>query len=328
MPWVPKEPGEVPTLGYQVGDWIEANCVVPDQEHMGEPYTLTDEMWAFLAHHYRLKESARAGQHGPAFFYRRSMLVRPQKWGKGPFTAAIICAEAMGPTIFDGWDADGDPVGRPQPSPKIQVTASAEDQVKNVYGALLPMIQLGPLADDIPDAGVTRINLPSGGYIDPVSSKARTRLGAPITFALQDETGMWTRENGGQDLADTQTRGLAGMKGRSIQTTNAWDPAEQSVAQTTFESKAADIYRDYVQTPTSLSYANKAERRKIHRLAYGDSWWVDLDYIEATALELMERDPAQAERFFGNRIVVGRGSWLPDGALEEAWNRALASRAA
>ena len=328
MPWVPKEPGEVPTLGYHVGDWIEANCVVPDQEHMGEPYTLTDEMWAFLAHHYRLKENARPGQHGPAFFYRRSMLVRPQKWGKGPFTAAIICAEAMGPTIFDGWDADGDPVGRPQPSPKIQVTASAEDQVKNVYGALLPMIQLGPLADDIPDAGVTRINLPSGGYIDPVSSKARTRLGAPITFALQDETGMWTKENGGQDLADTQTRGLAGMKGRSIQTTNAWDPAEQSVAQTTFESKATDIYRDYVQTPASLSYANKAERRKIHRLAYGDSWWVDLDYIEAAALELMERDPAQAERFFGNRIVVGRGSWLPDGALEEAWGRALASRAA
>lgn len=325
MPWVAKEPGEVPTLGYQVGDWIEAHCVIPDQEHMGEPYRLTGEMWDFLAHHYRLKESARAGQRGPAFHYRRSILVRPQKWGKGPFTAAIICAEAMGPTAFAGWDADGDPVGMPQPSPKIQVTASAEDQVKNVYGALLPMIQLGPLADEIPDAGVTRINLPSGGYIDPVSSKARTRLGAPITFALQDETGMWTKENGGQDLADTQMRGLAGMKGRSIQTTNAWDPAEQSVAQTTYESRAADIFRDYPQTPRSLSYGNKAERRKIHKLAYGDSWWVDLDFIEATALELLERNPAQAERFFGNRIVVGAGSWLPDGVLEEAWRRALAS---
>ena len=102
MPWVPKEPGEVPTLGWQVGDWIEANCVVPDQEHMGEPYRLTDEMWTFLAHHYRLKESARPGQHGPAFHYRRSLLVRPQKWGKGPFTAAIICAEAMGSCLSFG----------------------------------------------------------------------------------------------------------------------------------------------------------------------------------------------------------------------------------
>ena len=325
MPWKPSEPGEVPTLGWQVGEWIEEHCVIPDQEHMGEPYKLTDEMWDFLARHYQLKPDAREGQAGPAFVHRRSLLVRPQKWGKGPLTAAIICAEAIGPVVFGGWDADGQPVGMPHMSSKIQVTASAEDQVKNVYGALLPMIQMGPLANVIPDSGVTRINLPGAGYIDPVSSKARTRLGAPITFALQDETGMWTAENGGQDLADTQMRGLAGMKGRSIQTTNAWNPAEMSVAQVTYESKAKDILKDYRQPPSNLSYANKAERRKIHKIAYGDSWWVDLDYIEATAAELMERDPAQAERFFGNRIVAGAGAWLPTGLWEDRWRDALAS---
>lgn len=326
MPWKPDEPGEVPTLGFQVGEWIEANCVVPDQEHAGEPYRLTEEMWTFLAWHYRLKPDAREGQKAQAFHYRRSILVRPQKWGKGPLTAAIICAEAVGPSMFAGWDADGKPVAKPRATPRIQVTASTEDQTGNVYKHLLPMIQMGPLADVIHDAGVTRINLPEGGDIEPVTSKARSRLGAPITFALQDETGTWTKENGGLDLADTQRRGLAGMGGRSIETTNAWDPSEQSVAQRGFESKAADIYRDFPQSPASWSYANKAERRRIHRFAYGNSWWVDLDDIEGMAAELMEYDPTQAERFFGNRIVAGRGAWLPPGLWERAYERALAAR--
>ena len=322
MPWKPDEPGEVPTLGYQVGEWIEENCVIPDGEHGGSPFLLTDEQWTFLAHHYRLNPDAHEGQLATAFHYRRSMLVRPQKWGKGPLTAAIVCAEAVGPSAFAGWDAAGKPVSKIRATPRIQITASSEDQTGNVYGHLLPMIQRGPLAELIPDAGVTRTNLPWGGHIEPVTSKARSRLGAPITFAIQDETGTWTTENGGQSLADVQRRGLAGMSGRSIETTNAWDPAEQSVAQRGFESRARDIYRDFPLSPASWSYTNKAERRRIHKFAYGGSWWVDLDAIEADAAELLERDPAQAERFYGNRIVVGSGAWLKDGLLDEAWERA------
>jgi len=31
MPWRgPREAGEYPTLGYLVGEWIEANLVIPD----------------------------------------------------------------------------------------------------------------------------------------------------------------------------------------------------------------------------------------------------------------------------------------------------------
>ncbi len=328
MPWRgPKYPGDFPTLGWVVGRWIEEHCVIPDREYGGQPYLLTDEMHTFLAHHYRLHPDAQAGRGAPAFRYRRSLLVRPQKWGKGPLTAAMICAEAVGPVRFDGWDADGKPVGCEVVTPRIQVTASSEDQTANVYGHLLPMIQRGPLADMIPDAGVTRTNLPGGGWVEPVTSKARSRLGQPISFAVQDETGTWTKSNSGQLLADTQRRGLAGMGGRSVETSNAWDPAERSVAQVGFEASAEDIYRDYNPAPTSWSYRNKAERRKIHRHVYGDSWWVDLDAIEAEAAELLERDPAQAERFFGNRVVYGLGTWLPEGLWEKAFASALAPAA-
>lgn len=321
MPWRgPESPGEVPSLGALVGEWIEEYCVIPDGDHVGQPYRLTEEMWTFLLHHYRLRESADQDRPSSAWFYRRSQLVRPQKWGKGPFSAALICAEAVGPVVFAGWDAAGEPVGRQWPTPLIQVTAASEDQTANVYAALTPMIEESPeLSLLVPDTGETRINLPGGGRIEPVTSQARSRLGQRVTFVVQDETGTWTRSNGGQNLADTQRRGLAGMGGRAVETTNAWDPAENSVAQQSYESSAKDIYRDFRSAPVGLSYGNKAERRRIHRHVYGDSWWIDLDRIEAEAAELIERDPAQAERFFGNRIVQGLGAWLPD----ELWSSAV-----
>lgn len=310
MPWRGESyPGEFPSLGWLVGEWIEEHCVIPDQDHAGDPFKLTDEMWTFLVHHYRLRRGARPGKPSAAWQYRESLLVRPQKWGKGPFSAAIVCAESVGPVLFDGWDADGEPVGRPWATPHIQITASTDDQAANVYRALQPMIELGPLADVIPDTGLTRINLPGGGLIEPVTSKARSRLGARITFALQDETGTWT-SSGLVDLADTQRRGLAGMGGRSIGTTNAWDPAERSVAQQVAEAGLRDVHVDHRQPPAGLSYTDKRDRRKIHRHVYGDSWWVDLDYIEGLAAQLLKRDPRQPERFFGNRIVAGSRAWL------------------
>lgn len=314
----------MPTLGYLVGEWIENWCVIPDGDHQGQPLLLTDEMWSFLAHHYRVHEEADPERPASAFYYRRSQLVRPQKWGKGPFSAGIICAEAVGPVVFDGWDAAGEPVGRPWPTPLVQITAASEDQTDNVYRALVPMIQEGPLADVVPDTGTTRINLPGGGRIDPVTAAGRSRLGQRVTFVVQDETGTWTKANGGQNLADTQRRGLAGMGGRALETTNAWDPAENSVAQQTYDAQPADVYRDHRLPPATLSYGNKVDRHKIHKIVYGDSAvgdkdprhpirpWVDIDRIDAEAAELAVRDLQQAERFFGNRIVQGIGAWLPD----------------
>jgi hypothetical protein len=329
MPWRgPEFEGEAPSLGGLVGDWIEENCVIPDGDHKAKPYLLTEEMWAFILNYYRLHPDADPERPASAWTYRRGQLVRPQKWGKSPFTAALICAEAVGPTVFGGWDAAGEPVGRPWSTPLIQVTASSEDQTDNVYRALVPMIEYGPLADVIPDTGETRINLPGEGRIDPVTSKARSRLGQRVTFVVQDETGTWTKENGGQSLARVQNRGLAGMGARGVEITNAWDPAEASVAQATFEARVTDIYRDFRTAPAHLSYRNKVERRRIHKHVYGDSWWVDLDRIEAEAAEILETDPANVERFFGNRIVAGSDAWLPTDLWEKAYAAALVAEPA
>ena len=321
-------------------DWITAHCVVPDGFERGKPFELYDYQFEFLSNFYLVRGNVEFDPAspvlGPAFVYRRGLLAAPQKIGKGPLIAAQICLEAVGPALFAGWANGGEvydcrehgcrcgwvyeyeagePMGMAWPTPLIQITAVSEEQTDNIYGALRPMIEYGPLNDVIPKTGEEFIRLPGGGRIDTVTSSAQSRLGQRVTFVPQDEVGLWTASNGMSRVADTQYRGLAGMGGRAALTTNAWNPAEQSVAQTQYESKAADIYRQFKQPPSNLSYKNKVERRKIHQTVYGEALkqfggHVDLDSIEAEAYDLLERDAAQAERFFGNRIVASSDAWL------------------
>jgi hypothetical protein len=304
------------TLGPVVADWIERNCVIPDGEHMGEQFTLTPEMRRFVDNFYAVDLDTKR-----FVFSRGGQLIRPQKWGKGPFSAALICAEAAGP-VLPLWDGDDLVGGRAWETPWIQVTAVSEDQTDNVFRALLPMIQLSEkLNMEISDTGLTRVNLPGGGYIEPVTASARSRLGQRITFVVQDETHSWVQTNGGLQLADNQRRNLAGMSGRFLETTNAFDPVEGSVAQRTFESKAPGTLFDDAEPPSG-SVRNKRERRKVLQHVYGGSWWVDLDRIDQEIEALLEHDPAQAERFFLNRKLASEGAAFDI----EAWKNAAARR--
>jgi len=328
---VPNEPLSV------VPEWIEAHCVIPDGDNRGTPFRLGDDQLAFVGNHYMVTPTALVGQRAEAFVFRRSQLVRAQKWGKSPLVAAFVCAEGVGPVLFDGFALGGEthdcrefgcgcgwvyeyepgePMGRPWATPLIQITATSEDQTDNTYGALRPMIELGPLSELIPHTGEEFIRLPGGGRIDVVTSKANSRLGQRVTFAPQDETGLWVKANGGHKLANTQRRGLAGMGGRAIETTNAWDPAQDSVAQRTFEAAAADINKDFKTPPANLSFGNKRDRHKIFLFNYAAAPWVSVAAIEAEASEMIQKDRAEAERFFGNRVVAGSGAWLDAGVWD------------
>lgn len=327
---------DFPTL-WIVPDWIEAHCPIPDGFRQGEDLELYPwQLWCTV-NHYRVRPGARVGQLAPAFHYRRSQIVAPQKTGKGPWSATITLAEAAGPVVFNGWARGdefyrcsdhgcgcgwwysyepGEPMGVPWPTPLIQLVATAEDQVDNVYRPLRNMVKLGPLSEFM-RVGEEFTRVGDSGRIDTVTSSAMSRLGNPITFANQDETGLWTTANKLRRVAETQRRGLAGMGGRSMETTNGWDPSENSVAQTTHESKSRDIFKYHPEAPKTLSYANKRDRRKIHAVVYAGSVHVDLDAIEAEAAEIMEKDPAQAERFFGNRCVAGSAAWLDPAKWEQ-----------
>lgn len=321
-------------------DWVEEHCIVPDGFDRGQRFRLVDWQFDCLLNFYRVKPTARVGQLAPAFVYRRSQIVLPQKAGKAPYTAAHICLEGVGPALFAGWAVGGEvwdcrdygcgcgwvyeyepgePMGMPWPTPLIQITATSEEQTDNVYDALRPMIDGGPLTTLIPKTGEEFIRLPNKGRIDVVTSNARSRLGQRVTFVPQDETGIWTPQTGMVKVAETQRRGLSGMGGRAEETTNAWDPAEGSVAQRTAEALAQDIFRYHPLPPEHLDYRKKRDREKIHRAVYVGCTWVDLDAIGAEADELAETDPGQAERFYGNRAVAGQ-----DRAFDIDQYRALA----
>lgn len=323
---------DFPTL-WIVADWIEAHCVLPDVDGRVTRYEMYDwQLWCTV-NHYRVKPAAMAGQLATAFHYRRSQIVGPQKCGKGPWGACIVCAEAAGPVRFDGfaragdiyecrdfgcscgWEYEyqpGEPMGIPWGKPLIQISATTQDQVdKTIYAPLQWMIRRGPLIEQM-RVGEDRIRLQNDGEIELVTSSADSKLGIPATFALQDESGLYTASNGLQKFARTQRRNAAGIGGRTMEMTNAWDPAAQSVAQQTFESPSEDVFRFYRQPPKAWSFKNKVERRKILEYVYRGSLHVDLDGIEAEALELMELDVAEAERFFGNGLVQGAGAWMPD----------------
>lgn len=326
---------DFPTL-WIVPDWIEEHCPIPDGFRAGESLELYPwQLWCTV-NHYRVKPGVEPyrsdGERrlATAFRYRRSQVVAPQKTGKGPWSATIVLAEAAGPVVFDGWARGGEvyrcsdhgcgcgwwyqyepgePMGVPWPTPLIQLMATSESQVDNVYRPLQQMVKRGPLREQM-RVGEEFTRVGDDGKIETVTSSALSRLGNPIIFAMQDESGLYTAANKLRKAAETQRRGAAGMGGRSMETTNGWDPSENSVAQTTSESKARDIFRYHPQAPKTLSYGSKRDRRRIHAVVYAGSSHVDLDAIEAEAAEIMEKDPAQAERFFGNRCVSGSATWL------------------
>jgi hypothetical protein len=321
-----------------VPSWIQRHCVVPDGFQRGRPFRLYDYQARYIVNFYLVRGTAEwnpdSPMLAPAFVYRRGLLVGPQKIGKDPLGAAHICVEGVGPALFAGWAGTdegyvcrdhgcrcgweypydpGEPMGMSWPTPLIQITAFSQEATDNTYDSLRPMIELGPLGDLIPKTGEDFIRLPGGGRIDTVTSSAQSRLGQRITFAKQGEVGIWTIQNKMARVADVQYRGVSGMGGRVSMDSNAWDPAEKSVAQMQYESSATDIYRQFVQPPKTLSYTDRRDRHKIHRLVYDadvlteNGGHLPIDSIDNEAADLVERDPAQAMRFYGNILVAGAG---------------------
>lgn len=323
------------TLGFLATDWIEAHCRVPGGVFDGEPLTFNGWQLFCTVNHYRVKPNAVADPHRlvDAFHYRRSVVVGPQKCGKSPWGAGMVLLEAVGPSLFAGFAGDGDvyqcsdhgcgcgwsyeyqpgeAMGVPRRKSLLGLLAFAESQTQNVYEPLQTMIHSGPLAEFV-KVREGFIRLPNRGMILPMSSAAKSKLGKPLTGALGDESGLYTKSNKVLDTWQTIRRGVAGMQGRTIELTNPWDPMENSAAQQAFESRRPDIFVYYRKPPAALDYKKKRDRSKIHAYVYADSPWVDPKVIDAEASELVETDPTQAERFFGNRLVQGLGAFITDG---------------
>lgn len=343
---------DFPTLGHLLDAWYARHCVIPDGWDRGLPFEQSRWQFWCTAKHYQVRETASLGDGGrpigaQAFVHRKSLVVGPQKSGKGPWSGAVTAGEGVGPSQFAGWAKPGDvylcrdngcpcgweyayepgdPMGRRHPSPLIQLSALNEDQVDNVYGPLSEMVanpMLAPLLQV--REGFIRVLGSSMSEkrdrIDVTTSKARSKLGNPISFAMQDEYGLWNEPNGMLAFSDTQDRGAAGMNGRTLATTNAYDPAENSAAQMMVEADDHDVFVYWDKPPSNLRFDVPDERREIIEYVYRDSPWVSTDTILAQAASTAKRDPGQAERFFGNREVRGKHRWFTDDRMIDFGNK-------
>jgi hypothetical protein len=108
------------SLGWQLADWIEAYCCHGPGDIQGEPIELDDEWLRFLVHAYRIDpETGRR-------IYDEGVLSRPKGRAKSELAGFVGIAEAFGPVRFDGWDADGQPVGR-----RLRLHCSSASPPKN-----------------------------------------------------------------------------------------------------------------------------------------------------------------------------------------------------
>lgn len=319
MPWKPEFENEFPTLGWSVIEWMTEMLAQPDSAEY-KPLVLTNEQARFVLNWYRLDPLT------GRFAYRRGIWSRPKGSGKSPLMGAIGAAEALAPVVFDGWDADGKPVGKPWVevrTPRVQFAALNEDQTRNAYEPMAEMLREGPVMDyyDV-EPMETFVALPRG-RIEYITAAALSKEGEKPVFAALDQTEGWNRSNGGQKLAAVLRRNAGKVGGRTLETPNSYRPGMGSVSEASFayahaieEGRATEtgLLVDHREAPADTDMSDDDSLRKGLLYAYGDSareagGWVDVERIMAEIRD-PATDPQDARQYYLNQVTHASDAWV------------------
>jgi hypothetical protein len=337
MPWKPLDEYDAfPTLGWYALDWIYSNLVVYDGPTLGEALEFTQEQANFVLRLYEVdpKFEGPATRADERFIrrgrlVRRALLSRPKGWGKSPLVASLCLLEALGDVVMDGWDANGQPVGRPWNDiglkPLVQIVAVSEDQTANTWMPCIDMARNGPVYDNYEiEPMETFINVPRG-RIEAVTSAGLSREGFRPVFTAMDQTESWLQSNGGHRLARTIRRNTMKTGGCTVETPNAFEPGEDSIAEQSWHahqtqlkgknrSRKRDLLLDHREaTPTTDIYDEDSLRLGLIE-AYGDSasdngGWVNIDGVIDEFWD-ENTDVQEARRYFLNQITHASDAYV------------------
>ncbi|AGI12273.1 terminase large subunit [Mycobacterium phage FF47] len=277
MPWKPTVPGEIPTMGYIAIEWMKEYLAAPDCAEY-EPFVPYLEQEDILLEWYALWPDGTRR-------FNRGVVGRSRGWGKSPFLAAISCLEALGPIKFDGWDANGQPVGRPWSTvrtPLVQITAVDEKQTANTWGPVLEMLrEEAPIHSEYSvNPMETFVALPNRGRMECRTASSRSIKGARAHFAVLDQTEEWVPSNGGPRLARTMRVNAAKVGGTTLESPNAYTPGEGSVAEASAKfwddikrgrAKSEGLYYNHREAPPETDFDSDDSLMAGLRVAYGDS---------------------------------------------------------
>ena len=303
-----------PTLGFEVIAWQEAFLVHGPGDVQGEPWLVDDEFAHFLLHAYELDGDGRRT-------VRRAALSRPKGRGKTELAGAIADSELLGPVRFDGWDGDGQPIGRPVRGPQVLCLATEEGQAGTTYSTAAYMLAEGAAADEYRlSIGLGRTYADGGGSMLPDTSGASSADGARTTFAVFDETGLWlTREL--RELHAVVRRNL-GKRARaeawSLETSTMYRPGDESVSEALHRYwqrlQEGDLHDrgllvDHREAPDVELDDDDALQAALREVYGPAAEWLDLDRIVAEMRD-PQADPADAKRYWLNQPVRSAAAWL------------------
>jgi len=315
--------GHVPSLGYEVLDWIHEFEVHGPGDVQGEALDYDDEMREFLIEAYRI--DPKTGRR----VYDEGVLSRAKGRAKSETAGHIAVAEAFGPVRFDGWSAEGQPVGRPVVSPLIKCLATEESQAGNTFENVAFIAgEWGPDAFPEVFGGVsgirqyqsaTAIYLPHGGEIRACTAGSASKDGGKETFVVADETHLYVlREL--KNMYGTVRRNLGKRMGSQpwmLQTSTAYRPGEQSIFEETLTAwrkgeLASTILVDHREAKGRIDITDEphtmAQLRQVYGAAAG---WMDLPRLYREMCDPRScPDEATAARYFLNRPMSTVDAWI------------------
>jgi len=325
------DPKRFVSLGFEAIDWIEAYLCHGPGDVQGEPLVIDDEMAAFIVKAYELDPETGRRKVNRAF------LSRPKGRAKSEIAGALVCFEALGPCRFDGWSADGEPVGRPLTYPFIRCMATEEGQAGNTYDNVTAMLShlVEHFGDEFPSIDLgrgaqtsSRIFIEGGGEIRPSTASSASKDGGKESFSVFDETHLYVMP---------ETRAMHKMVRRNLVKRKAADPwsletstmyavGENSVAEATHQYyeaiqagkvKDGGLLVDHRQAPHVEDLMDDAQLLPALEYVYGDAAsWMDLERI-ASEMREPDADPEDSRRYFLNQRGTRSGKAFDAGRWAE-----------
>jgi hypothetical protein len=304
-----------PSLGGQMVEWMGEFLVHGPGEVQGQPLVLHEDLVLRL---WRMLELDANGLRS----WREAVVADVKGVGKTEFGAAFLVGDCMGPALFDGFDASGNPVGRPRESADAVVLATSLDQAdRTAFSAAAFMVDPARCRPEFLDEygaadvgrgweSCTRIVFPGRGSIAAFPTNDAAVEGGKETLVVFEETHLWL-EQGQHALFRRISRNMAKRPDTmALQLSNWFGPGEGSLLESSvqaIEAGAPNVLLLARQIPVHLRPAASKELRllgdaellRLLKLTHGSARFVPLRSVMSII-----RDPRtpdhEARRFYLN----------------------------
>lgn len=322
------------TLGWEAWNWCR-RLIQPNGPRAGLYFEPTVDQTRFLLWWYAF--DPRTGDwlfnHGARRLAKGS--------GKTPMAAVLALVEFCAPVRLARIDhrLPGNCKGKPVDLPLVQLAATAESQSHTTMRMVRAFAPKGSAVVDEHnmDPGKTIYYKLPEGTLQVITSSATAAEGGEVSFVVQDETELWRPQNGGVELSAVLADNLAKSGNRGLETSNAWVPGTETVAEATWDAWVAQeegrtrgdshILYDARIAPPGTDMSDPDSLRAALEFVYGDCDWKRKTPDSPPDVKpIMERiwsprsHPDDSKRKYLNWPTAAQDAWL---SLEE-WTRLAA----